>query len=130
MNNRRLNSPRLPKDYVEAISTEKLVHYLESHGWKRTAVIEENEVVVYRHPSAPKADILTPLTHKYADYLHRIADAVFTVAGVEHRPFWEVYMDMAGRYYVGPRTYSTAPQTNGTTNGATKVPDSAPAKTT
>jgi len=125
-----MKSVRLPKDYVEAISPEKLVRYLESHGWKRTAVIEENEVVVYRHPSAPEADILTPLTRKYADYLHRVADALVTVGAVEHRPFWEVYMDMAGRYYVGPHTYSTTPSANGDTNGPAKRPGSAPAEAT
>lgn len=125
-----MKSVRLPKAYVEAITAEKLVHYLESHGWNRTAVIEENEVVVYRHRSAPDADVLVPLTHKYADYLNRVADAVVTVAAVEERPFWEVYMDMAGRYYVGPHTYSTTPQAGSATNGAPKPPDPAPAAVT
>jgi hypothetical protein len=113
-----MKAVRFPKSYVEAITADKLVSYLSSHGWNRTAVIEANEVEVYRHPSAPEADILVPLTHKYADYLHRIADAVMTAAAVEERPFWEVYMDMAGRYYVGPHTYSTTPQTNGSADGA------------
>jgi hypothetical protein len=120
-----MNTKRLPKEYVEAISPDKLTGYLESHGWKQTAVIEENEVVVYRHPSRPEADVLVPLTRKYADYLNRVADAIVTVGTVEQRPFWEVYMDMAGRYYVGPHTYSTTPQTNGSANGATRHTDPA-----
>jgi hypothetical protein len=120
-----MKAARLPKEYVEAITADKLVRYLNGHGWVQSAVREPHEVVVYRHPSQPEADILVPLTQKYADYLHRIADAIFTAASVEQRPFWEVYMDMAGRYYVGPHTYSTTPQTNGSANGAAKHPDAA-----
>jgi len=120
-----MKSHRMPKEYVEAISPEKLVGYLRSHGWQQTGVIEENEVVVYRHPSQPEADILVPLTRKYPDYLLRVADAFVTVGAVEHRPFWEVYMDMAGRFYVGPHTYSTAPEADGSANGAAKLPDAA-----
>jgi hypothetical protein len=65
------------------------------------------------------------LTRKYPDYLLRVADAIVTVGSVEQRPFWEVYMDMAGRYYVGPHTYSTTPQVNGSANGAARHPDPA-----
>jgi hypothetical protein len=113
-----MKAARLPKAYVEAITADKLLRYLTDHGWAQSAVLEENEVLVFRQPERPTADIIVPLTDKYADYLHRIADAVFTVAEVEGRPFWEVYMDMAGRYYVGPHTYSTTPQINGSANGA------------
>ena len=120
-----MKSTRMPKDYVEAITPEKLVHYLRSHGWAQTAVVEENEVVVYRHPSRPEADVLVPLTRKYADYLLRVADAFVTVGAVEGRPYWEVYMDMAGRYYVGPHTYSTTPQANGSPNGSARHTDPA-----
>jgi hypothetical protein len=115
-----MNTTKLPKHYVEAITCERLVDYLRANGWKQTAVIEEGEVVVYRHRKKPNADILVPLTKKYADYLHRIADAIVTVGDVEKRPFWEVYMDMSGRYYVAPHTYSTTPLSNGSTNGAPK----------
>jgi hypothetical protein len=114
---------RLPKEYVDAISPEKLVRYLEAHGWNQTTEIEKDEVVVYRHPTQPEADILVPLTRKYADYLNRVADAISTVGAVEERPYWEVYMDMSGRYYVGPHTYSTTPLTNGSVNGVAKQRD-------
>lgn len=104
---------RLPKRYVAAITPQMVVDYLRSQGWKQTAVVEENEVVVYRHPRNPELDITVLWTKKYADWLDRIADAIVTAAAVEKRPFWEVYMDMAGRYYVAPHTYSTSPLVNG-----------------
>jgi len=125
-----MNTRRLPVEYVEAITPDKLIRYLTSHGWKQSAVREENEVLVYRHPKKPEADILVLLTHKYGDYLHRVADAIVTAGTVEERPFWEVYMDMAGRYYVGPNTYSSTPSLNGTANGTAKHLDPTPADVT
>jgi hypothetical protein len=111
---------RLPKDYVAAITPKKLMEYLRSNGWRQTAVIEKDEVLEFRHPGKPEFRIDVLLTKKYADWLHRIADAIITAAAVEKRPFWETYMDMAGRYYVAPHTYSTTPQVNGKVNGPAK----------
>ncbi len=120
-----MKAARFPKAYIEALSADMVLRYLDAHGWEQASVREPNEVVVYRYTDRPEVSVLIPLTDKYADHLHRIADAIFLAAEVEDRPFWEVYMDMAGRYYVGPHTYSTTPQTNGSANGAAKHTDAA-----
>ena len=121
----RLNYPRLRVTDVEAINPDQCLQYLESHGWRRDRVVEEDEVVQYRHPDHADFVLQIPLTRKYADYALVLSFAITTAAAQEKRPFWEVYMDMAGRYYVGPHTYSTTPQANGSATGPTRHTDPA-----
>ena len=122
----RVDYPRLPLDYVDAISPHQCIHYLETHGWKESATTDGGDTLVYRHPRFPEADICVLLTREFADYPNRVADAITTAAAQEGRPFWEVYMDMAGRYYVGPNTYAPAATLNGSLNGTAKHAESSP----
>jgi len=123
MNDPRLDYPRLPKDYAEAISPDQCIRYLRSKGWVQERVLEPGEIALYRHPADNGFAVQVALTRKYADYGQLVGFAITSAAAQESRPFWEVYMDMAGRYYVGPHTYSTTPQTNGSANGAAKHTD-------
>lgn len=126
----RLNFPRLQQADVEAIAPNRCLQYLEEHGWYQDDVIEEGEIVLYRHPDHVDYVLRLPLTRKYDDYASVVAFAITTSAAQEHRPYWEVYMDMSGRYYVGPHTYSTTPQLNGSANGTTKRAEHEPAEIT
>jgi hypothetical protein len=111
----------IPRTYAEALTADIFVDYLTRTGWKRQPDPEPNEVALFRAPKRKKAAVRFCLTHKYADYLNVFVESLFTVAAIEQRPYWEVYMDMAGRYYVAPHTYSTGPlAVPGPTNGAVK----------
>jgi hypothetical protein len=117
---KRLNYPRLPEGYVEAIEPEQCLRYLKSHGWYEERVLEKGHVILVRHPDHKDLVFQLPISRKYADYSSMIAFAITTAAAQERRPYWEVYMDMAGRFYVAPHTYSTTPQVNGKVNGPVK----------
>lgn len=116
----RMNPGRLPRSYAEAVTPERALHYLNQHGWERQPDIEPNEIVLFHSPTGPAIGVRFGLTQKYADYLHRLVDVLFAVAEYERRPYWEVYMDVTGRYYVGPHTYSGPPLANGSANGTMK----------
>ena len=130
MDDPRLDYPRLPTHYVEAISPEQCIRYLRTHGWEQDRVLEPGEVLLFRHPDDAKLAVQVLLTHKYSDYAMVVGLAITAAAAQEQRPFWEVYMDMAGRYYVAPHTYSTTPLTIRNGNGAAIVPESAVADVT
>ena len=118
---------RLPEKYVEAISPEQCWRYLQTHGWYQDGVIEDGEVILIRHPDNADFVLQLPLTRKYADYALQVSFAITTSAAQEQRPYWEVYMDMAGRFYVGPHTYSTISHCATSPNGKPQLPEVAPA---
>jgi hypothetical protein len=78
---------------LDALSTYRVVSYLETHGWNKIREAENISVWVYKRHDR-KFGIFVPLANDFVDYRQRTIEVLETIQEVEDRSIFDICKDI------------------------------------